>query len=153
MYSLTFTNSEVTKRLERRFPLMCNEIPQCSISDATACFNFLNALGQQACIVPGPIGASSRFCSAGGCVWLGNNFREDGGSVSSFWYVSTKQENSHLHMHVPSYSSDVAIGGSVVVFSCAQSSGLVSGELYKIFIDQYKPIYLTSRGQCGQRKR
>jgi hypothetical protein len=89
---LTRTNSDVMERLERRFSLICNEVPQCSISDATACFNFLNALGHQACTVPGPIGASSTFCTAGGCHWFGGNLKEGGGSVSSFWYVSTYKE-------------------------------------------------------------
>ncbi|KAK7001696.1 hypothetical protein R3P38DRAFT_3046979 [Favolaschia claudopus] len=98
----------VVKGLERRFNLICNEVPQCSVSDATACFNFLNALGQQACTVPGPVGASSTFCTAGGCHWFGGNLKQGGGSVSSF-------------------CSDVATGGASVIFGCSQSSNLVSG--------------------------
>ncbi|KAK7053662.1 hypothetical protein R3P38DRAFT_2851491 [Favolaschia claudopus] len=99
---------EVVKGLERRFDLICNEVPQCSVSDATACFNFLTALGQQACTVPGPVGASSTFCTAGGCHWFGGNLKQGGGSVSSF-------------------CSDVATGGASVIFGCTQSNNLVSG--------------------------
>jgi hypothetical protein len=82
---------DIKKSLARRFPLLCNEVPQCSIADATACFNFLNALGHQACTVPGPVGGSSTFCTAGGCHWFGGNIKQGGGPVSSFWCVSTLQ--------------------------------------------------------------
>ncbi|KAJ7189366.1 hypothetical protein GGX14DRAFT_485149 [Mycena pura] len=99
---------DIVKRLERRFNLICNQVPQCSVSDATACFNFLNALGHQACTVPDPFLSNILFCTAGGCNWGGTNFKEGGGLVSSF-------------------CSDVATGGAAVVFGCSQSNGLVSG--------------------------
>ncbi|KAJ7222809.1 hypothetical protein C8J57DRAFT_1482253 [Mycena rebaudengoi] len=104
----TVPTQDIKKSLARRFPLLCNEVPQCSIADATACFNFLNALGHQACTVPGPVGGSSTFCTAGGCHWFGGNIKQGGGSVSSF-------------------CSDVATGGATIIFGCSQLNGLVSG--------------------------
>ncbi|KAJ7271857.1 hypothetical protein C8J57DRAFT_1716049 [Mycena rebaudengoi] len=114
--SLNLTSAELYQRvpspdiangLERRFDLLCNQVPQCTLSDATACFNFLNALGHQACTVPDPFLANIKFCTAGGCNWYGSNFKPGGGHVSSF--------------------CDVATGGATVLFACGQVNGLVSG--------------------------
>jgi hypothetical protein len=87
---LTSTISDIANGLERRFDLLCNQVPQCTLSDATACFNFLNALGHQACTVPDPFLANIKFCTAGGCNWYGSNFKPGGGHVSSFWYIQSE---------------------------------------------------------------
>ncbi|KAJ6582591.1 hypothetical protein DFH09DRAFT_1145605 [Mycena vulgaris] len=96
--------SEEMKRLEARFNIMCGEIPPaCSVADAVGCFNFLNALGTQACTVNGE---NVIFCTAGPCKWGGSNI-SGGPSASSF-------------------CSDVAIGGNAVINTC-QGNGFVDG--------------------------
>ncbi|KAF9259945.1 hypothetical protein L218DRAFT_1055494 [Marasmius fiardii PR-910] len=102
LYARTLTELEM-RSLMARFPLMCNEVPKCSVGDAVACYNYLNALGHQACTVNGE---NVTFCTAGGCHWFGSNI-SGGGSASS-------------------YCSDVAIGGNVVINNC-QGGGQVSG--------------------------
>ncbi|KAK7053661.1 hypothetical protein R3P38DRAFT_3170996 [Favolaschia claudopus] len=99
---------DVVKGLERRFSLICNNVQECSTSDASACFNYLNGLGHQACTVPNVYLAGNTFCTAGGCHWYGSNWKEGGGLVSS-------------------YCSDVATGGAAIEFGCSQTNGLVSG--------------------------
>ncbi|KAJ7222810.1 hypothetical protein C8J57DRAFT_1593205 [Mycena rebaudengoi] len=112
--SLNLTSAELYQRVpspgkQNSFPNVTAPltIPQCTLSDATACFNFLNALGHQACTVPDPFLANIKFCTAGGCNWYGSNFKPGGGHVSSF--------------------CDVATGGATVLFACSQVNGLVSG--------------------------
>ncbi|KAJ6568734.1 hypothetical protein B0H19DRAFT_1065542 [Mycena capillaripes] len=97
-------DSEQLAALERRFPLMCGEVPPaCSVSDAVACLNFLSALGTTACTVNGD---NVTFCTAGSCHWFGSNI-SGGPSASSF-------------------CSDVATGGNVVINTC-QGNGFVDG--------------------------
>jgi hypothetical protein len=137
---------ESRANLTANFNLECNEIPQCSVSDATACFNFLNSLGHQACTVPGPfLDGHAIFCTAGSCNWFGENFDTSGKSVSSFWYVLfLKYISFCTDAQVPSNSSDVATGGAAIIFGCAQTNNLVSGESHKIIMDQSEceSIYL-----------
>jgi hypothetical protein len=80
-------NSDIVAGLERRFNLVCNQVAQCSLSDASACANFINALGHQACNVPNSFLTSNTFCTAGGCKWYGTNWKTGGGAVSSFWCI------------------------------------------------------------------
>jgi len=111
--SLGLTSAELYNRaptpeqlatLERRFPLMCAEVPPaCSVADAVACLNFLSALGTTACTVNGD---NVTFCTAGSCNWFGSNI--SGGSSAS------------------SFCSDVATGGNVVINTC-QGNGFVDG--------------------------
>jgi len=111
--SLNLTSAELYERvptdeqlsiLTAQFDLQCGfPGPTCPLANAVACFNFLDALGQQACTVNGE---NVMFCTAGGCNWFGSNI-SGGPSASSF-------------------CSDVAIGGDVVINSC-QSGGTVCG--------------------------
>jgi len=111
--SLNLTSAELYERvptdeqlstLKARFNLQCGfPGPACPVANAVACFNFLNALGHQAC---GVNGDNVMFCTAGGCNWFGSNI-SGGPSASSF-------------------CSDVAIGGDSIINQC-QSGGTVCG--------------------------
>lgn len=76
-------------KLFKRFNPTCNSGASCTISDAMACYNYLNSLGTNVCKVQG----WSVFCTAGNCSWDGNA----AGFSSSLWYVYISLFNNHFH--------------------------------------------------------